>query len=262
MRLGIDEYTKLESPLHRWDPRYKLIGLIVLVFAFSFVHDLRMLLAIAIVTVSIYVISKLPFSFMAKRLRYPSIFLVVLVLTLPFLAGEIIVLNLGPLAVRQEGLLSALLIATRFVCIVTIGIILISTTPLLTNIKAMRALGLPAIMADMALLAFRYLQEIGQDLHQMQTSMRLRGFHARRFSIRALRILAWLSGSLLVYSYERSETIYKAMILRGYGYGPSPRSEFQSCTRDTVVLVAIILVAAGIIAGDVILGHSTGTLLQ
>ena len=46
------------------------------------------------------------------------------------------------------------------------------------------------------------------------------------------------------------------------GHGPSPRSEFQSCTRDTVVLVAIVLVAAGIIAGDVLLGHSTGTLLQ
>ncbi|MFC2045317.1 cobalt ECF transporter T component CbiQ [Chloroflexota bacterium] len=262
MRLGIDEHNNLDSPLHRWDPRYKLIGLIILVFAFSFVRDLRMLLAIAVATVSIYAMSKLPVSFIMRRLRYPSYFLVVLLLTLPFLAGEIIILDLGPLAVRQEGLLAALLIAIRFVCIITVGMIMFSTSSLLTNIKAMRALGLPSIMADMALLTFRYLQEIGQDLRRMQTSMRLRGFHAHRFSFRGLKILAWLSGSLLVYSYERSETIYKAMILRGYGHGTSHQSEFQSNKKDNVVLAVVILAAVGIIIGDITLGHNTAALLQ
>ena len=60
MKLRIDEYTDLSSLLHRWEPRCKLIGLVVLIFAFSFVRDLRMLLAMVVVTVTIYVISKLP----------------------------------------------------------------------------------------------------------------------------------------------------------------------------------------------------------
>jgi len=51
-------------------------------------------------------------------------------------------------------------------------------------------------VADMALLTFRYLQEIGWDLRRMQISMRLRGFKKRRFSPRGLRTLARLSGSL------------------------------------------------------------------
>ena len=51
-------------------------------------------------------------------------------------------------------------------------------------------------VADMALLTFRYLQEIGWDLRRMQISMRLRGFKKRRFSPSGLRTLARLSGSL------------------------------------------------------------------
>jgi len=262
MRLGIDEYTSLDSPFHRWDPRYKLIGLITLVFAFSFVRDLRMLLAMVGVTVVIYAVSRLPARFVARRLRYPSLFLLALLLILPFLSGENTLASWGPLALRQEGLIAASLIATRFICIIITGMVFLSTTPLLTNVKAMRALGLPDIMADMAFLAFRYLQEIGRDLRNMQTSMRLRGFKERRFSSRGLRTLAWLSGSLLVYSYERSESIYKAMILRGYGHAPHPQDEFHASSKDTFTLVAIIAIAAVFIAGDILLGHDTASLLQ
>ncbi len=263
MKLGIiDEYSDLGSPLHRWEPRCKLIGFMVLIFAFSFVRDLRMLLAMVVVTIAIYIISKLPVSFMLRRLRYPSFFLLVVVLTLPLVSGQTIVMSIGPLDVRQEGLLAVLLIATRFLSILTIGLILFGTAPFLTTIKAMRALGLPAILADMVLLSFRYLHEIGSDLQKMQTSMNLRGVHQRRFSLRGLRIPAWLSGSILVRSYERSEWVYKAMILRGYGHAPHPRSEFQTHARDVITLGVFFLLAAGFIAGDILYGHGSAALLQ
>ena len=262
MKLGLDEYTNLDSPFHRWDPRYKLIGLMALIFAFSFVRDLRMLVAMVAVTVTIYIISKLPASFILGRLRYPSFFLLAVVLTLPFLSGQTVIMSLGPLDLRQEGLLAVLLIATRFLSILTIGLVLFGTTPFLTTIKAMRALGLPTIIADMALLAFRYLQEIGRDLQRMRTSMRLRGFRNRRFSIHGLRILAWLGGSILVRSYERSEWVYKAMIVRGYGHAPHPRDDFQAHSRDVITLGVILLIAAGFIAGDILFGHGSATLLQ
>jgi len=261
MKLLLDEYSGLDSPFHRWDPRYKIAGLIALVFAFSFIRDLRMVLAMAGATIIIYAISRLPASFLAHRLRYPSIFLVVIMLTLPFLSGSDVVATWGPLAVREEGLLAAILIAARFTCILTIGVVLLGTTPLLTNIKALRALGLPQIMADMALLTFRYLQEIGRHLRGLQTAMRLRGFRNRRLSFKGLRTLAWLSGSLLVYSYERSETIYQAMILRGYGNAP-PRREFRGRPHDTYVLIVLIAVTAGFIIGDMMLGHHTAALLK
>jgi cobalt/nickel transport system permease protein len=261
MKLAIDEYATLDSALHRWDARYKLVGLIILIFTFSFIRDLRLLLAMIVVTAAIYIVSGLPARFILRWLRFPSFIILVIVLTLPFLSGETVIASLGPLAVRQEGLLAAVLIAVRFACIVTVGITLLGTTPLLNTIKAMRALGLPLIMADMALLTFRYLNELVQDLSQMLTSMRLRGFRQRSLSPAGLRTLAWLSGSLLVRSYERSEWVYRAMILRGYGQPTRPQEEFQAGPADGLILGAVVLIAAAIVIGDILLGHNVAAIL-
>ena len=262
MKLGIDEYANLNSPLHRWDARYKLVGLVVLIFAFSFIQDLRLLAAMLVVTAAMYIISGLPARFIATWLRFPSFIILVIVLTLPFLSGDKVIASLGPLSLRQEGLLAALLIATRFACIVTVGITLLGTTPLLNSIKAMRALGLPHILADMALLAFRYLHELGGTLSRMLTAMRLRGFRHHQFSLSGLKNLAWLSGSLLVHSYERSEWVYRAMIVRGYGQTPQPRAGFKTRPIDVAILGAIVLTAAAFVAGDILLGHNTAAILQ
>ncbi len=255
MKLGFDEYAHLDSPLHRWDTRFKLIGLMVLIFAFSFIRDLRMLPAMVVVTVTILIISRLPVSFMASRLRYPSFFLLVLVIILPFISGHTVVMSIGPLDIRQEGLVSVLLIATRFLCILTVGLVMFSTAPFLTSVKAMRALGLPVILTDMTLLAFRYLYEIGDNLQRMRTAMRLRGFRAKRFSSRGLSILASLGGSILVHSYERSEWVYKAMILRGYGHTTRAQDEFQANSHDIIALVLTLLVAGGFVVGAILYGH-------
>jgi cobalt/nickel transport system permease protein len=262
MKLGIDEYNDLNSPFHRWDARYKLVGLVILIFAFSFVRDLRLLAAMLAVTAIMYIISGLPARFIGRWLRVPSLIILVIVLTLPFLSGDTVLWSLGPLSLRQEGLLAAFLIAVRFACIVTVAVTLLGTTPLLGSIKAMRALGLPSIMADMALLSFRYLHELGATLSRMLTAMRLRGFRHRRLSPSGLKNFAWLSGSLLVRSYERSEGVYRAMILRGYGQAPQVKAEFRSSPMDAIILVAIVLTAAAFVTADFLLGHNIAAILQ
>ena len=70
-------------------------------------------------------------------------------------------------------------------------------------------------------------------------------------------VLASLGGSILVRSYERSEWIYKAMILRGYGseHAESSQNEFKICSRDIVILSVVLLIAAGFIAGDILYRH-------
>ncbi len=253
MKFTVDEYAHLDSPLHRWDPRFKLIGFMALIFAFSFVSELWMLPAMALLTICILVISGLPPTFILTRLRYPSFFLLFLVILLPFVSGTTVVVSLGPLDMKEEGLIAVLLIVTRFACILTIGLVLFGTAPFLTTIKAMRALGLPAVLTDMILLTFRYLFEIGDYLHRMETSLKLRGFQARRFSLRGLGILAWLGGSILVRSYERSEWIYKAMIVRGYGQNGSVRHEFKARSGDVTILALFLLVAAACVVGDMLI---------
>ena len=262
VNLGLDEHAYLDSPLHRWDARCKLIGLMALIFAFSFVQDLRVLPLILAITAILYAVSKLPFSYLLTRLRYPGVFLLAVAILLPFFSGSTVIARLGPIALRQEGVLDFLLIVVRFVCILTVGLILFGSAPFLTTIKAMRALGLPPILADMMLLSYRYLFEIGHDLKTMETSMRLRNFHAHRFSLRGLDALASVSGSLLVRSYEQAERVYKAMTLRGYGClppgGPTRGGdEFQASPRDAIILGCVLLTAVVVIAAEIFF-HQSG----
>lgn len=254
MKFILDQHAHLDSPIHRWDPRMKLVAFLILIFAFSFVDELYLLPAMALTTAVIFTISRIPISFILARLRYPSFFLFVVVIMLPFLSGSDVLFNIGPLEVNEEGCEAALVISVRFFSIITLGLILFGTAPLLTSIKAMRSLGLPAILADMTLLTFRYLFEIGNYLHQMETALRLRGFQAKRFSLRGFSTLAWLGGSILVRSYERSEWIYRAMIMRGYGQNAAiSESSFQISIRDILGLGLLVLVASGFVTAQVML---------
>jgi len=178
MRLWIDEYAHLDSPLHRLEPRLKLVALMAVAFAFSLVRDLRLVPVMFATTGFLYALSRLPLAFLITRLRTPGYFLAIMAIFLPLFAGNTVLLDLGPLAVREEGLLSFALVASRFICILTVGLVLFGTAPFTTTVKAMQRLGLPPLLANMTLLSFRYLFEIGDNLARMETAMRLRGFGA------------------------------------------------------------------------------------
>jgi len=219
---SIESYIAGRSPIHSWTPRLKLLSLGLLMFAFAAVRQLPLVLPMLAATAAIYALSGLPISFLLRRLRYPGLFILTVVLILPLTSGESVLFEWGLLAVRQEGLLAMTLVVSRFVCILTLGFVLLGTTPFVALLRSLRSLGLPALLTDMTLLTYRYLFETADMLGTMQRSMRLRGFgHTKRrwFSLHKqdMQRLVGLLGTLLIRSYERSEKIYTAMRLRGYG---------------------------------------------
>lgn len=223
MKFALDRYARLDSPIHRWEQPSKFVALMTLIFAFSGVRALWLLPPMLAVTAVLLGLSRLPLRFWLSRLRYPGVFIGTVVLLLPFAVGETVLVEVGGIALRQEGCAAALLLAVRFVCILTVGLVLFGTAPFLQSLKALRALGLPGTIVDMALLAYRYLESIGDILAAMQRALRLRGWRGDRFSRRNLKLLAALAGGLLVRSYEQSQRVYQAMILRGYGSRPPAR---------------------------------------
>ncbi len=238
------------SPLHRWDVRYKLVALLTLMFAFAAVNNLWLLPPMLLITAALYTVSRLPFAFLLNRLRYPGPFLLAVVVVLPLSSGQTMLLSLGPLALRHEGTLAALLIVCRFTSIITLGIILFGTAPMLHTIRAMRSLGLPSTLTDMLLFFWRYLHDIADNLARMQTAMRLRGFRASQINRRTLPTLAALIGALLIRSYEQSERVYQAMRLRGYGAASLPRAHYRASPRDRLALAVVVLLAFGFVLAD------------
>lgn len=259
MKLELDAYAHLDSPLHRWEPKARLIGLAKLILAFSFVQRLQLLPAMLAVTLVLYAVARLPLSFLWKRLRSPGFFLLVMALLLPFLSGSTVIMRIGPVALRREGLLDTVLIVGKFVSIMTVGLVLFGVAPFLNTIEAMRAMGLPPLLADMTLFSYRYIYDIGDDLATMQTAMGLRGFRARHLGSRSFGALASLVGSILVRSYEQSERVYKAMILRGYGQSSRRRdSNGRVRPRDVLMLALVLLVAVSFIGAEILLRQAGG----
>lgn len=230
--------------MSRWDPRLKIIGLLLLAFTFSFVRQLPVLPFMAAATLAFVTLSGMPVRVLARRLRCPSLIILGLVLLLPVISGFTPLVQLGGITITTEGLCAALLIAVRFLCIITLATVFLGTTPLLVNIKAVQSLGLPYIMADMALLVARYLEVFSKDLRQMRIAMKLRGHNDKALSGKTLRTMVWLAGSLLLRSYERSHTVYMAMRLRGYGNMDGGSREFQTSAPDVLALLGVCALAA------------------
>lgn len=230
--------------LSRWDPRFRIVALFVLAFAISSVSS-PWLLPPAVAVVAVFVaLSGIPLRRLLARLRYPSLVVLALVAALPVLTGTTPAAAVGPLTLTAEGLEASLLVAVRFACIVTLALVLLGAAPLLANIRALRALGVPDIIADMALLTVRHIEVHRQDMRHMRDAMRLRGHDAGRLSWRNLRTLSWLTGSLFLRSHERSERVYKAMRLRGYGAEAHPQAAFRAGPCDVAALAACCLAAA------------------
>ncbi|EDX83870.1 cobalt ABC transporter, permease protein CbiQ [Synechococcus sp. PCC 7335] len=244
---NFETYVSGRSRLHSWTPRLKLVSLGLLMFAFAAIRGLPLVLPMLCFTAILYFLSELPFSFLLKRLRYPGLFILMVVLVLPFSSGETILWQWGALALRQEGVEAMVLIVGRFLSILTLGFVLLGTTPFVTLLRALRSLGLPNLIADMTLLTYRYLFETAEMLSTMQRSMRLRGFgqQRRRFRLQRqdLQRLAGLLGTLLIRSYERSERVYKAMQLRGYGQLKQPVLK-ASVDSSSVLLTGLCIIAA------------------
>jgi len=255
--LHADVFIPGQSAIHQWAARPKLVSLLALMFAIAMVKHLLLLPWVFVVVIALYLWSQLPLAYLRRRLPYPGLFIVAMVGLLPWVSGETVIWQWTIFALRLEGVQMAALIAGRFLAIVTTGFILLGTTPFLTLLETLRSLGLPPLMADIALLTYRYLFDVANQLAAMRQAMNLRGYGQSRQTMR--RQWGWLAalmGSLLLRSYEQSQRVYQAMRLRGYGQSP-PRLRTITSPSQAPRLAwptgLTLLAAASFVIGEIIL---------
>ncbi|MEO1183443.1 MAG: CbiQ family ECF transporter T component, partial [Cyanobacteria bacterium J06636_27] len=107
-KFALDKYADKDSLIHSWHPKCKIIGISLLIFSFAFIQDITLIPVMLGITFIFYYISKLPLSFLVSRLRYPGLFLLGMIILLPFMRGENIIWQWSFLKLRQEGTLLVL----------------------------------------------------------------------------------------------------------------------------------------------------------
>ena len=193
--------TSRESPLHRASTTGKLAGSLVLVLGIVLLPrrvDWSYLVP-AFVLGFLWVLSRMPFAFVWRRMLLAEFFIL-----------GIAVLSLFDTAARPI-FLSAL--AKSNLCVFTM-LLLTWTTPFHEILNELRRWRLPGIMVTTLALMVRFLPVLREESSRMQRA------RASRTFVPGKR-LAWsnltsIIGQLFIRSADRAERIYLAMCARGW----------------------------------------------
>ncbi|TVP69487.1 MAG: cobalt ECF transporter T component CbiQ [Rhodobacteraceae bacterium] len=219
--------------------RARLILALVLAFGFASVQGLAVLPLVMALSLGV-VLAFGAVRVVLRRMRAPLVLVLALTVVLPLISGSTVLAQIGPVALQLEGLQAAALIAGRLLSIVAVTLALLATLSPFDLVAGLRALRVPALMTDLALLTLRYLDEVTAELRRAALARSLRG------GMRGWRALPEHARGLatsLIRAQTRSERLWAAMRLRGYGLGAEaetpPLQKFERLAITGAVIVAL-----------------------
>ncbi len=199
-----DDITRSNGLLQGIDARVKLVSLVLLLIAALFVRTLPVLAAFYAVSVILALLSGIRLTTFLKRTWF----------FIPFFA-----LLIAIPAFFTQGPLAAVLFIVRVATCVSFAVLITITTRHVELLRALGALGIPAIFISVLDMTYRYIFLFIKIFEEMHLSLKARlvrrmgGAHARRWV--ASRI-----GHLFRRSVRMSEEVYLAMVARGYSVEP------------------------------------------
>ncbi len=208
MRLEfLERYCEGDGPLHRLDPRVKLVAtltFVVLVVATP-IGWWRPLAAQALTLAFMVGLSGIPPGTLLAR--WLGFFVLVGFLALMVAPAHPMRPEFGLAAVMLT------ILAKNSLAFLAM-LVLVNVTPFRKLLVAMRKLGMPLILVATLQFMYRYLHVLADELDRMVKARRSRTF--RRSGRLDWGLLASLVGVLFIRSFERGERVHGAMIARGW----------------------------------------------
>ncbi len=235
----IDEYHHLKSPIHSWDPRAKIVSIMVLIFSIVLIYDLRLAILGLMVAITLLFISRIPLKFVIWHLRWVFLFI------LPFLAIMPLSITRGGISLTHEGFEYALLVSIKALTSVILIFPMIGTMRFDSTTKALERLKIPNKIVQMITFTYRYIFVFMKEFSDISRSIDSRGFK-RRTDMYTIRTLGKAVGMLFVKSVERSERVYIAMQSRGYTGTLKSFDEFEMVKMDWAKAFVIVGAALGL----------------
>ncbi len=214
MKADIEHYTRLNSILHRWDARWKIVSLTILIFTSAVLQHIQSAFISLMFCLLILFSGSLPLRYILARLGVVNIFLIPCFIVLPFTVPGVQIHVLG-MEMSRDGLILASTLYLRAVAIVAASMALIFSTPMTRLLRAAEQLRCPKVLIQIALLTYRYIFTLTWEFNRIRWALTTRGFQ-NRTALRSYKTLANVVGLTLIHSLERTERIYRAMQCRGY----------------------------------------------
>ncbi|HEY8505340.1 MAG TPA: CbiQ family ECF transporter T component, partial [Gemmataceae bacterium] len=146
MTLYVEHLAPTDSPLARWDARWKLAAILLAAFAVAALRAWPPAVAACAGALVLAAVAELPGRWFRTRLFVLALALLPFLFILPLTLEGGQTWKLGPLAVSSRGVETAVLLAGKALAIGTLTLVLLATAPLTDTLAAARKLRLPGVL--------------------------------------------------------------------------------------------------------------------
>lgn len=221
-----DRYFQAESPIHRLDPRVKVVVTVLFIVSNALLPDGAWPAFLAswglLLLAGLAARVGLGYTFKRSFIALPfALAAVTVIFTLP--GRPAVALTLGPwnLVATDAGLIRFLSIVVRSWLSVQMAILLTATTQFPDMMHALHHLRVPGLLVAVISFMYRYLFVLSDEALRLlrareARSARPAGGGGGGPLIWRARVAGSMVGQLFLRSYERSDRVYNAMLARGF----------------------------------------------
>jgi len=259
--ITLGQFFPGDSVIHKLDPRYKIICIVLYIVAIFSANTLEAFCLIALATVAIVLLSKLGFHTILKSLK-PVMFILAFtaIANLFWTTGEgAPLVTLWKIKIYKEGIIYALLMALRIMCLIISTFVLLTytTSPVAITdaierlLSPFKKIGLPVHEFSMMMtIALRFIPTLIEETGKIINAQKARGadFESGNLLRRAKALVPILI-PLFVSAFRRADELAGAMECRLYhgGEGRTRMKVMKARFSDIAVTAAFLLFCAGII---------------
>ena len=258
--ITLGQYYPTDSPIHKMDPRVKILLLIALIVAIFLARNLLAFVPVIAFLVLVTRLSRVPVKMMIKSLKPLRLILILtFALNLFFLQGETPLLDLGFAVIKKESLITAVHYSLRLILLVLGSSLLTLTTPPITLtdglerlLSPLRVIHFPAHeMAMMMSIALRFIPTLLEEADKIMKAQTARGadFESGNLITRAKAMVPLLV-PLFVSAFRRAGDLAMAMEARCYHGGEGrtrlrvlkcEKRDYIACAVTAVMIAAVVL---------------------
>ena len=253
IEISFGQYLPLNSPIHRLDPRIKLLATLISIIFVFIIKDFTGYALLACFLITLLILSKVPPLYIFRGLK-PLIFFILLTFALHlFTTQGTVIFQWWVLKGTAEGLRNGLLMVSRFMLLISFSTLLTLTcSPLeLTDaleslLSPLKRIGFPSHeIAMMMSIALRFIPVLVEETNRIIKAQVARGADIESGGIvnRAKNLIPILV-PLFINTFKRADDLALAMEVRCYrgGEGRTKMKEYTLSSKDLIFLVASIAV--------------------
>ncbi|MBN2432285.1 MAG: cobalt ECF transporter T component CbiQ [Acidobacteria bacterium] len=209
----IDRYSKLNSPIHRLDPRTKLLAFFLGILLVVSVPrgELLPLAADYALIAGVILAARLPLAFIAQRCLLAAPFILFSAVLLPL---SLVVSGESAWPPPATATLAAASIALKAFAAILLMTVLTSTEKFHNLLAALNRLRLPRIIGTISLLMYHYIFVFIDELHKTRRARESRT--PGRLRINRFMVFGNQAATIFLRSWNRAYVLHAAMLSRGF----------------------------------------------